>query len=77
MIKDKSTHELLYILSQKGHCWYNETKCYRIFNELVDRIDDDERRNLSVALSHMYSCGEGPMELIDICKELMEKYKDD
>jgi hypothetical protein len=77
MMESKSTHELLYILSQKGHCSYNKYKCYSIMNVLSDRLEKDEKFKLRVGLSHMFYCFEGPDELIDICKDLMKKYKDD
>jgi hypothetical protein len=70
----KPTADLLYILSQKGHCSYNRVKCERVMRKLHDRLEKHEMHDLEVAFSHMYDCNEGPGELIDACKKLMEKY---
>jgi len=74
-LRGKSIVELLDILRNKGHCTYTRRKASQSLHALSKRIEERDYMMLSIAFSHMYECNEGSNELIEICKELMEKYK--
>lgn len=66
---------LLEQFRQKAGAWQSQDAADRIAKQLESLLTDDEYLMLHIAHVHYRDCGEGTVELYDVCRKLISKYR--